>query len=69
MKKGKVIVGALSHKNKNYVFKEFEPVTENDVENWDLLVEKGYIKPDEAKKEPVKTEPTKVKKEPVKTKK
>lgn len=43
MKKGKVIVGALSHKNLNHVFKEFEKVTENDVENWDELVKEGKI--------------------------
>lgn len=58
MKKGKVIVGALSHKNRNYVFSEFEKVTENDVENWDELVKNGYIKEDQVKKEPVK-KPTK----------
>ena len=43
MKKGKVIVGALSHKNLNHVFKEYERVTENDVENWDELVREGKI--------------------------
>ena len=66
MKKGRVIVGALSHKNRNYVFKEFESITENDVENWDELVKKGYLEQaveiDNSKTEPkmelkVKVEP------------
>lgn len=48
MKTGKVIVGALSHKNLDHVFKEFDNVTENDVENWDELVKKSYIKPDKS---------------------
>jgi len=50
MKKGKVIPLSLSHKNLNKVFKAGDKVTENDVDNFDLLVKKGYIKPDESAK-------------------
>jgi hypothetical protein len=43
MKKGTVIPIAISHKNLKHVFKHGETVTENDVNNFDLLVKQGKI--------------------------
>ena len=51
MKKGKVIVLALSHKNMNHIFKAGDEVTEKDVNNFDKLVSDGKI--EEAEKEEV----------------
>ena len=66
MRKGKVIVIAISHKNLNKVFKEGEIVSENAVENFDLLIKQGKI--EEIKnKEPEKEKDQKAK-EPVKKK-
>lgn len=43
MKKGKVIPLALSHKNGKTVLGPGDEVTENDVNNFDELVKKGFI--------------------------
>lgn len=50
MKKGKVISLAVSHKNLNHIFKTGDEVTENDVNDFDKLVESGHIKETEEKK-------------------
>lgn len=43
MKKGKVIVLALSHKNGKIILGPGDEVTENDVNNFDKLVKQGFI--------------------------
>ena len=43
MKKGKVKVLALSHKNGNKILDAGDEVTENDVNNFDALVKSGHI--------------------------
>ena len=43
MKKGKVIPLALSHKNGKTILGPGDEVTENDVNNFDELVKKGFI--------------------------
>ena len=46
MKKGKVIPLALSHKNGKTILGPGDKVTENDVNNFDEVVKKGFIEVD-----------------------
>ena len=63
MKKAKVIVLAVSHKNRNHIFKDGDIITEIDVNNFDelvktkkleLITEKEEKEPEKEKKKPTK---------------
>lgn len=51
MKKGIVKVLHLGHKNGSGILNAGDPVTENDVDNFDLLVEQGKIEVEKTKPE------------------
>ena len=59
MRKGTVSVIALSHKNLNSIFKAGDKVTENDVNNFGLLVKSGKIKETIEEKKVIEKEPEK----------
>ena len=62
MKKGTVITLSLSHKSLNHIFRDGDPVKENEVDNFDLLVKKGFIEPDAETKKLYKAKETEAKK-------